>query len=153
MPYPCLPGARHWSIFLELAETAGAQGNALPDAYRAGDRVRRGVDHRRPGVREVSATAVAASTHWARTGSAGRATSPVVRRPGGGSADSAWRLDQLAGCTSGMPFAGGAARSPVASVIGASPLSVTSTGVRLSVVPPVIRVTSTPAMPACRCAE
>ena len=32
---PVSPGARHWSIFLELAEAAGAQGNALPDAYLA----------------------------------------------------------------------------------------------------------------------
>jgi uncharacterized protein len=32
---PVAPGARHWSIFLELAEAVGAQGNALPDAYFA----------------------------------------------------------------------------------------------------------------------
>ena len=32
---PISPGPRHWRIFLELADAAGALGNALPDAYLA----------------------------------------------------------------------------------------------------------------------
>lgn len=32
---PVTPGRRHWRIFQQLADDAGARGNALPDAYLA----------------------------------------------------------------------------------------------------------------------
>lgn len=32
---PVAPGPRHWSIFLDLVEGAGARGNLIPDAYLA----------------------------------------------------------------------------------------------------------------------
>jgi toxin-antitoxin system PIN domain toxin len=32
---PVDPGPRHWSIFLDLCERAGARGNLIPDAYLA----------------------------------------------------------------------------------------------------------------------
>jgi uncharacterized protein len=41
---PVAPGARHWPIFLELAEAVGAQGNALPDAYLATPAVEPGAE-------------------------------------------------------------------------------------------------------------
>jgi toxin-antitoxin system PIN domain toxin len=41
---PVTPGARHWSIFLDLAEAVGAQGNALPDAYLAAMAIESGAE-------------------------------------------------------------------------------------------------------------
>lgn len=41
---PVSPGARHWSIFVELAEAVGARGNAVPDAYLAALAVESGAE-------------------------------------------------------------------------------------------------------------
>ncbi len=39
---PLTPGARHWSIFVELCRRIGARGNQVPDAYLASIAIEQG---------------------------------------------------------------------------------------------------------------
>jgi toxin-antitoxin system PIN domain toxin len=39
-----MPGDRHWSIFCQLCEDAGAKGNLVPDAYLAALAIEQGCD-------------------------------------------------------------------------------------------------------------